>query len=141
VRPLGILKFRMFNHMCCLALNSTCLRVLLALFFISFLACSKSLLGWVYNSSCPLTISIASLEWSFCPMGMVKSTNGFLVSFPTLIQMETSSLSNVLWSCNKTPSRVCLNIFDRHAHSSWGIGSTPHWPSLFGHQFVNEMSC
>lgn len=84
----------------------------IGMFFISFLACSKSLLGWVYNSSCPLTISIASLEWSFCPMGMVKSTNGFLVSFPTLIQMETSSLSNVLWSCNKTPSRVCLNIFD-----------------------------
>jgi hypothetical protein len=50
-------------------------------------------------------------------------------------------LPSASWSYNKKISslNVCPNFFDRHLHIFKNIGSTPHWPFFFGHQFVGEI--
>jgi hypothetical protein len=113
----------MFSHTCCLTSNFTCLRVLLACFPYYFWACFKSFLTWTYFSSCPLTISIASLEWSLCPKWEWLNLSTFGIPFLMLIQTPKSLLPSVLWSYNRTlPSlNVHPNLSNKCSHNSWSI--------------------
>jgi hypothetical protein len=85
---LGILKSLILNHTCCPTSNCTCLCILLACLSYFLWACSNNLLAWAYISSHPLTISTASLEWSFIIYCGILSCRTHMVSKNNFVELK-----------------------------------------------------